>query len=372
MNEPIRVLHVVSKMNKGGIQSFLMNYYRFIDRSKVQFDFVVQDDTGSFYNEEIEASGGRIHNIPHMSVRSIHDFSRAFSGLLRGNPDYKIIHCHNNWLNIVPLRIAQKHRVPVRISHSHGSYPARSFIRRCQRYLFQKTIGFYATELWACSEVAGLWLYGKKFRKDKRARLINNAIDADRFRFDGETRQRIRAKHNIRAETTVLINVGRISEGKNHSFLLDIFREYLRIKADSVLLIAGDGPLKASLQNKARQLDIRNKVIFLGMIDNVHEYLSAADIMVFPSKSEGLGLVLIEAQTSGLGIVTSAEGISKETDVTHTITFESLNASPVRWAEAIDEVEFIDRLGAASKVRDSGYDIRTAAQLLQEYYLGSV
>lgn len=161
LHEPIRILHVVNTVNRGGVQTQIMNFYRNIDRNKIQFDFVVQDNDLHHFHDEILTLGGRIYCVPRMTTRSVKGFSKGFSQILEDNPDYQVIHAHQNWLNIIPLRVAKKYGVPIRISHSHGASSARSFLRRVQRSLFQKSIGFYATDFLACSMVAGIWLYGE-------------------------------------------------------------------------------------------------------------------------------------------------------------------------------------------------------------------
>lgn len=369
MSKPVKVLHIVNRMNKGGIQSFLMNYYRNMDRSAIQFDFVVQANKGSFYDNEITELGGKLYNLPQMSVTDVRAFSRELSTLLRESSEYKIIHSHLNWLNVIPLKIAKKHNVPVRISHSHGSYPSRNLFKAMQRLVFQKVVDFYATDLWACSELAGRWLYGEDFLDNPKSKVIHNAIDVDKFKFNPEIRKRLRVAHNLDPETKVLINVGRLSDGKNHSFLLDVFKEYQLLNPNSVLLIAGDGPLRSQIEEKAQTLKIADKTIFLGMIDNVNEYLSASDIMVFPSESEGLSLVLIEAQTNGLEILVSDEGISKETDVTGRLKFLKLSENASTWAQNICDLSNIDRQNSVDVVREAGYDIKQAARALQHHYL---
>ncbi len=372
MQKPLRVLHIVGKMNKGGVQSLLMNYYRNIDRTKVQFDFIVQGDSKEHYDDEILALGGRIHRVPRMTVNDVKSFSKAFSEIFSKNQDYQIVHSHKNWLNIIPLRIAKKHGVPVRISHSHGSYEARSFYKKMQRNVFQKVIGIYATDLVACSNLAGIWLYGERFLNDHRAKIIHNAIDADKFKFNETDRHKLRDKHNIKDSTHVLISVGRLSGGKNLEFLLDTFYEYQKLNQDSILVIAGDGPLRESLNDKSAKMGLQDKVLFLGMINNVHSYLSMSDLLVFPSESEGLGLVLIEAQANGLPTIVSKEGIPEEADVANTALFYSLKESPAKWAEQILKLRNVGRYDSLGDVKTAGYDIKTEAQKLEQFYLSKI
>lgn len=355
-------------MNQGGVQSLIMSFYRNVDRSKIQFDFVVQDNVPHHFDDEIESLGGRIHSVPRMTTRSVKEFSEAFGQILEDNPDYQIVHAHQNWLNIIPLRVAKKYRVPIRISHSHGAYSARSFLRRVQRSLFQKSIGFYATDFLACSNVAGVWLYGKRFMTDGRAMVVHNAIDIDKFRFDENIRHELRKKHQIGSKTHVLISVGRLDLGKNHGFLIDVFEEYQKLNDDSVLILAGDGPLRSVLERQVDEMGLGQKVLFLGMITNVHEYLSATDLFVFPSVSEGLGIALIEAQTNGLPSVVS-EGIPKEADVANTAVFCGLSDPPSEWAKCIYELKDVYRTDYLLSVRNAGYDIKREVSRLENYYL---
>lgn len=359
-------------MSQGGLQSFIMNYYRNIDRSKVQFDFIVHTSENSFYYNEIKALGGQIHIVPPMTIRSISGFSKAFYKILLRHPGYLIVHSHLNWLNIVPLRIAKKYGLPIRISHSHGSYSARSLYKKIQRFIFQMTIGVYSTDFLACSTVAGVWLYGNKFLTDKRAKIVHNAIDLDKFQFNANKRLLLRNKHGIALDTHVLISVSRLVPGKNLKFLLDIFREYNKIYDNTILIIVGDGIIRDELERKAERLGLIQKIIFLGMVDNVQEYLSAADFFVFPTFPEGLSISLIEAQVSGLPAIVSTEGISKEAFITNSVVFYSLKKLASEWARQIFSLEIKERNIVLQDIRDSGYDIKEEAKKLQKFYLARV
>jgi len=371
LDYPIRVLHIVSKMSFGGVQSVIMNYYRHIDRSKVQFDFAVQSIEKCEYDEEIDALGGRIHKIAPLHIEKNH-FVADLESLLLGNQEYKIIHSHQNFMNIIPLSVAKKCKVPVRISHSHNNYKASSVLKELQRFVFRRFIRCSATECLACSQLAGRWLYGSSFGKHTNDRVVHNAINTNLFRFDMDTREKLRESLGIE-DKFVLIHIGMFSKQKNHLYLLEVFSEFHKITPDSVLLLIGDGKERNLIEERIDRLALKNNVILLGVRRNVYDYLKAADAFVFPSLYEGLGVVVVEAQTSGLPCFVSVEAVPKEVDLNNDVKFLSIKLPPRKWAEIIGSTEcFEDRANAYQSTIGGGYDIDKEAEKLKEFYLESV
>lgn len=368
---PVRVLHVVSKMSVGGVQSLIMNYYRHIDRSKVQFDFAVQSIEKCEYDDEINTLGGRIHRISPLHI-DMKRFSADLKSLLTNNPGYRIIHSHQNFMNIIPLYIAKKCNVPVRISHSHSNYKATSTMKDLQRFAFRRLIRYAATECMACSQPAGRWLYGSSFGKHINDRVVHNAINANLFRFDKDKREKLRKNLGIE-DKFVLIHVGRFSRPKNHQFLLEVFSEFLRINSDSVLLLIGDGEEKDSVKETLEKLGLWKNTFLLGFLNNVSDYLNAADAFVFPSLYEGLGIVVIEAQASGLACIVSEEAVPKEVNIADTVEFLSTKLPPNKWAEAIGKININKyRHNAYESIIRGGYEIEKEAESLMEFYLERV
>jgi len=365
---PVRVLHVVSKMTFGGVQSVIMNYYRHIDRSKVQFDFAVQSVEKCEYDDEINALGGRIHRISPLHIDRKR-FSADLKSLLRNNPEYRIIHSHQNFMNIIPLSIAKKCNVPIRISHSHNNYKASSKLKEVQRIAFRRVIRHFATECLACSQPAGRWLYGSSFGKHINDRVVHNAINTNLFRFDMHTREKLRQSLGIE-DKFVLIHIGMFSKQKNHLYLLEVFSEFHKITPESVLLLIGDGKERNLIEERIDRLGLKKEVIVLGVRRNVHDYLQAADAFVFPSLHEGLPVVVVEAQTSGLPCFVSSEAVPEEVDLNNDVKFLSIKLPPSKWAEAIVSTDCLqDRTNAYQRTISGGYDVDKEAEKLMEFYL---
>lgn len=365
MSETFRVLHVVSKMSFGGVQAIIMNYYRNINRENIQFDFVVQDETEYEFNEEIKKLGGNIFFVSPMHVNR-KKFEKQLSNILDENR-YEVIHCHQNFLNIIPLRVAKKKRVKNRISHSHNCYKASSLLKGIQRIIFKKIISMYATHFYACSYDAGVWLYGSKLMNNK-GRIINNAINIRKFAFNNNIRCQIRKELNI-DNKYVLVHVGMFGEAKNHKYLIDIFKELEKINENSILLLIGEGELLNNIKNYAKGLNLENKILFLGKKANIDQYLMAADVFVFPSKYEGLPIALIEAQASGIPCIVSKEAVKREIDYTGNIEFISIKLHPKEWAQKIMHFQKTIRSPLPQNLIDrSIYNITVEANKLEKLY----
>ncbi|HRV03019.1 MAG TPA: glycosyltransferase family 1 protein [Mesotoga sp.] len=368
LDYPIRVLHVVSKMSFGGVQSFIMNYYRHIDRSRVQFDFTVQSTEKGEFDEEIIMLGGRIHRIAPLYIDRKH-FTIDLEALLTSCPEYRIIHTHQNFMNIVPLAIAKQRRIPVRISHSHSNYRATSISKTLQRAIFRKSIRFFATDCLACSKSSGKWLYGSSFGKHDNDAVIHNAIDLDHFTFNQEIRREIRNKLSIQDKYAIM-HVGMFSPVKNHGFLLEIFNEFHKQNERSVLVLVGDGKGRATIEDKIHRLDLDEFVLLLGIRNDIPHLLMGADCFVFPSANEGFPVAVVEAQATGVPCLVSKEAVPPETNITGNVHFLSINDNPKYWANRIFSLSdgFVRR-DMSELVTSSGYDIKTESEKLENFYV---
>lgn len=355
---PIRILHIVTYMGRGGLETMLMNYYRAIDRAKVQFDFLTHRDFRADYDDEIEALGGKIFRLPNLNP-----FSRSYLGALdrffREHPEYRIVHSHLDCMSAIPLKAAKKHGVPVRIAHSHSSRQDRG-LKYPLKLLFKRSIPGQATQLFACGKEAGKWMFGTD-----DFRVLNNAIDAERYRFDPVVRQEVRRELGIPADAPVVGHVGRFMAPKNHGFLLRIFAE---LPDHARLLLVGDGELLAENERLAEELGVRDRVIFAGLRSDVDRMLQAMDVFVFPSLYEGLPLSVIEAQAAGLPCLIS-DKVPIECKKTDLVTQIPLDASPAEWAEAVLSAAEAPRGDTLAQIRETGFDIRANAEWLQNYYL---
>lgn len=281
MDKPIRILHVLQRMEAGGIQALLMNIYRKIDRSKVQFDFFVEYLDKEFYDEEIEMLGGKIYYNNVRKDKNVIKFEQNLSLVLQ-KEQYKIIHVHTYSIGYFVLKVAKKCGVPVRIVHSHNNetiHDSKYYLK----VLMQKLYPIYATDYMACSEDAGKYLF-----KNRKFNILRNAIDVKKFIYNKKNRENIRAELNIK-EKFVIGHVGRLHEQKNHKFLLEIFAHIKEKKSNAVLLLAGEGPLRKKISDEVELLGLSDSVIFLGNRKDINVLYQAFDVFILPSLFEGLG-----------------------------------------------------------------------------------
>lgn len=369
-NQPIRVLHILHSMNRGGAETMIMNYYRNIDREKVQFDFLLTFQGKSDYEEEILSMGGKIFHITPLTLTSIRGYLKDIQRFLKEHSEYKIVHSHTSSKSVFPLRIARKVNIPVRISHSHNLFISnagspKEMLRKFLRKPLQKVSNYN----FACSKDAAIWLYGEDLWKQQKVQILKNAIDVKKFSYREEIRKKYRQEFGLE-DKFVVGHVGRFDPQKNHTFLLDIFAEVLRKQENARLVLVGEGKLCPDIKEKARILDIQDKIIYTGLREDVSALMQMMDIFVFPSLFEGLGIVLIEAQTAGLPCFASKNVIPEEAAVTDLVEFISLKESAKSWADKILKVRNQqERHTRISMVQNAGYDICVEAKKLEKFYL---
>lgn len=363
MNEPIRVLQVVTHMNRGGLETMLMNYYRQLDREQVQFDFLTHRPYDGDYGEEIQVLGGRIFHLPALNPFSS-SYKKTLGDFFDTHPEYKVIHVHQDCLSSVILKVAKQHGVKVRIAHSHCSSQDKD-VKYPIKLFYQRFIPRYATDLMACGEDAGNWMFlGAKFR------VLNNAIDANAYVYNKEKRQQQRVKWGVQDDATVYGHVGRFSPQKNHIFLIDIFYEIAKKRPDSVLLLVGnDTEEKApEIKEKVKILGLAEKVIFTGLRKDVVDLLQVMDVLVFPSNYEGLPVTLIEAQAAGLPCLIS-DKVPIECKKTDLVQQIALSEGAEVWAEKAIKASKTERRNTVEEIKRAGFDIGANAEWLQKYYL---
>ena len=361
-SSPIRVLHVVTYMGRGGLETMLMNYYRQIDRNRVQFDFLVHRSFTADYDPEIIKLGGKIYHLPRLNpLNPI--YLKKLDVFFEEHPEYQIIHVHQDCMSSVVLKEAERCGVRVRIAHSHSSNQSKD-IKYLIKLFYRNYISNYATDLFACSADAGKWMFrGAPFS------ILNNAIDSREFKFNSEVRHAIREQTCVHDACTVIGHVGRFDAAKNQSFLLDVFSEIVKREPNAKLLLVGDGPLRKQIEKKAAGLGLSDRVIFTGVRSDVAELMQAMDILVFPSKNEGLPVTLVEAQAAGLPCVIS-DSIPKDAVITkNLVTTLSLQDSPEKWAEHVLSRKQEARSDHSEEVKAAGFDIRETAKWLEEFYL---
>lgn len=360
----IRILHVVTYMGRGGLETMIMNYYRHIDRNKIQFDFLVHRDFEADYDKEISALGGKIYHLPKLNPFSF-SYRKKLNDFLEDH-NYKIIHIHQDCMSSIALKVAYKRNIPIRISHSHNANQDRNIKYLIKKY-FMKYIPKYATHLFACGKEAGDWMF-----QGHTYKIMNNAIDSEKFKFNELLRNKIRNECNIKNDEIIIGHVGRFDYQKNHEFIIDIFNELNGLDNQFKLMLIGTGNLENKIKEKVRELNLKNKVLFLGNRDNVNELMQAMDIFIFPSHYEGLPVTLIEAQASGLPIVKS-DNVPNQCKITPNVYSLSLDNDASLWAmKIIDIYKSYCRKDTSNYIKKSGYDIKENAKWLERFYLDEV
>ena len=363
MGEPIRVLHILQRMEAGGTQALLMNIYRKIDRTKVQFDFLVVYKEKQFYDDEIEKMGGHVYKLSFREDLNLPKFQKDLAGFFAQHHEYKIVHCHAYTIGYFCLKAAKKAGIPVRIAHSHSNAAVHD-VKLPLKLIMQKLFTIYSTDLFACSEEAGKFAFkGKKFG------IVQNAIDSQKFIADANIREKIRKA--LRVESKFVVgHVGRMQPEKNHDFLIDVFAEIKKKKSDAELILVGTGPLEEKVKSKVAEKGLSDCVHFLGNRKDMNRIYQAMDVFVFPSLFEGLGIVAIEAQAAGVPIVCS-EGLPPETDITPIYRKLLLSDGEEKWANAA--LEMAQNPSAHTNMQkyviDAGFDMDATAKYMESYYL---
>ena len=360
--EPIRVAQVMGKMRGGGVEAVVMNYYRHIDRSKVQFDFLVDSDSTLIPREEIEALGGRVFKIP--PYQHVAEYQRELQRLFE-QEGWRIVHSHINALSVFPLRAAKKAGVPVRIAHSHSTSGKGEHVKNALKTVLKTQSNRYPTYRFACSKFAGEWLFGKGADFE----VVYNAIDLSRFRFNAGARAQARADLGLVGNQFAIGHVGRFTAQKNHAFLIDVFTEVVKRRDDAVLLLVGTGEAGASVKALVDERGLTERVKFMGQRNDVNRLYQAFDAFVLPSLYEGLGLVGVEAQVSGLPCLLS-DSITREVDVTGECKFLPID-NPVVWADEINSLSpysYDDRKSISSGLF-ADYNIDLQGKRLTQKYL---
>lgn len=370
--EPVRVLQIVGRMDRGGIENFVMNIYRNIDREKVQFDFLCHYGREAAFNDEIRAMGGRIYEMPairdetHVYYWKLFEYIGALNKFFKEHKEYKIIHGQMTNTASIYMPIAKKYGVTTRIAHSHNSHGKVGMLGVVTDIL-KKPVFKYATDLFACSEAAAKYFYPESYIKAGKVKVVPNAVDAGKFRFNPEKRKQVRLEFGI-ADKLVIGCVGRFRTEKNQAFLLGVLQEALKKEPNAVLLFAGDGPLEDDTKQKAAEMGIADKCVFLGMRSDIPDVMQAMDVLAMPSLFEGLPVTGIEAQASGLRVVASTGG-PDEMNAIHLIDFLPLDDGEKKWAEKLVSRAKEERTDTYDKIKDAGYDIHTTAPWLQDFYL---
>lgn len=355
----IRVLQIVTYMGRGGLETMIMNYYRNIDRSRIQFDFLVHRQEEADYDKEILALGGNIYHMPVLNP-----FSKAYFNALDSffkEHKYYIVHCHLDCMSAYPLKVAKKNGVKVRIAHSHSKSQDKNLKYPIKLYS-KRLIPKYATHLFSCGKEAGDWMFnGNNYT------IINNAIDAQKYVFNKTISEEVRKELNIKNSDMVVGHIGRFNPPKNHGFIIDVFNCLHKKNPDSKLVLVGTGDGQNAIKEKVKMLGLNDSVLFLGSRSDVNRVLQAMDVFLFPSLYEGLGIAAVEAQAAGLPCVIS-DNVPKECIKTERVFHYSLDESSDFWADRIIEAGKITKKDTYQEIASSGFDIKKNSKVLEDFY----
>ena len=373
-NKPIRILLLFTVMDRGGAETMVMNYYRHIDRQQIQFDFMVHRERRGAYDDEIESMGGRIYRMPPIYPQNFVRYKRMLKEFFDEHDEYQIIHSHMSELGYFAFEEAKRHGVPVRICHAHNAPDFKhenliQYIKLIPRYYFIRRIRHLTTDFFVCSNIAGVWLYGKE--RQNEFVFMRNAIETEKFLYNVDEANAIRQELGI-LNQRLICHVGRFNRQKNHSFLIDIFKEIHEIDADSILLLIGDGDLRKEIEDKVNRFNLQDNVRFLGVRDDVPQLLKASNVLLFPSYYEGLSVVLVDAQATGIRCVVT-NSLAKETVICENqMILVPLQKSAKEWADIVLNEKSDNREYAVDIMKEEGWDVSVNAKWLQDYYLNSM
>lgn len=363
----IRVLQIVHCMNRGGLETFIMNIYRNIDREKVQFDFLTHSSSPGDYDEEILQLGGKIYSIPPRNSGVIKNY-KALKTFF-GKNTFTVVHMHSSSLTyITPLILAKKTGIKTRIIHSHSTNLPKGKFHKYFHRINQLRLKNIATDFFSCSDLASKWMYGNFFDTFK-VKTIKNAIDIDQFKYNNKIRNEIREKIGLEGKF-VVGHVGRFAYPKNHKFIIEVFEEIIKLNKNARLLLVGGGEETEveGIRQLIKEKELDKYVQIAGVRPDIPNFLLAMDIFLFPSLFEGLPVTLVEAQTTGL-ICFASDIITKEVEITGNITYLSLNDPKEKWARGILSYKGYYRQDVSESISSAGFNIKEVVQELESFYL---
>lgn len=365
MHNPIRILHVVSEMQTGGIQSFLISLYRNLDREKIQFDFLIHYKSDDSYEKEILELGGNIYYQQPFRIVNISSYKKSVKRLLENHPENTIVHIHMRSVASIWGEISKKLGRGV-IIHSHSTSNGYSFKALVTDYL-QSKCKIYADYFLGCSREANMWMFGKEIANSSRCFVINNGIKTEEYVYSENKRTEVRSSLLYKDDDIVLGTVGRLVPQKDHKFMLEIYKYLRAINPSYKLMIVGEGELREELEQYVSNNELTDGVLFLGKRNDVNVLLQGMDIFLLTSKNEGLGIAAIEAQASGLPTIVSSN-VPDEVIITN-ICHKMKSKDVSEWVNYIEKVDINDRHNTKTEIANSKYDILDVVNQIQEIYM---
>lgn len=368
---PIRVLHVLGSVQLGGAESRVMDLYRHMDRSRIQFDFLLHTKETGYFEQEIKELGGRIFNVPRFKLYNYFSYRKAVKDFFREHHEFQIVQGHITSTAAIYLPVAKRAGVPVTIAHARSAGVDKGAKGKLTRFL-RRNLSKKADYLFTCSELAGISVFGKKAVAERETVFIPNAIDCQAFDFDEEKRKKIRTELGL-DNKYIIGHVGRFHYAKNHEYLLRVFAALCekakeqKLETELSLILLGEGGGMKAARELARELGVQDQVHFLGNKGNVYDYYQAMDYFIYPSRYEGLPGTVVEAQTSGLKCLMS-DSICREVVVTDLVDTMSIEENPDKWAEHVLDTMNYDRYGRLAEMQQAGFDVVSQAEKMTKFY----
>lgn len=364
--KPIRILQMMSSLDIGGSQAFVMNLYRNMDRESIQFDFIIDHPEQTYFQTEIEKLGGKVYVLPSFKGTNIKELKKAWNDFFLEHPEYRVLHSHSRSYASIYIPIAKKHGLKT-IIHSHSTSNGKGIGAVVKAFL-QYPLRYQADYFMACSHEAGEWLFGSKVCKNANFKIVKNAIDSQKYIYNKEIRQQVRQELGL-GEAFVLGYLARVTEPKNPLYAIEVFHALREMLPEAKLLFIGDGSLMQKVRDKAAEYGILDFIVFTGSRSDVERMLFAMDCYILPSLWEGLGISLIEAQASGIRCICS-ENIPNEAIVTNLVTQVHLAEGAQEWARKIVENAIsYPRLDQSEEIKQTGYDILENVSKMTDFYL---
>lgn len=362
LKKPIRILHVVGRMDRGGTETLLMNLFRRLNTEEMVFDFVEQTEDLCDYDEEILTLGGKIYRCPALRIGNIKEYGDWWRNFLTDHSEYGIIHGHSRGSAPIYLKIARQLNRRT-IAHCHNNSNGKG-LYALKRSIWQFPLRYIPEFCFACSMDSGYSQFGKR-----DFQVIYNGIDTEKYIWNASVRETYRKQFGVE-ENFVIGNVARFEFQKNHEFLIDIFAEIKKREKKAKLLLIGRGTREQIIREKAEKLGLSDDIIFAGLRADVNACMQAMDVFVLPSRFEGLGIVNIEAQAAGLPCFVSEKVVPKEIEITDLVHFISLNKNASYWAENIlqNRQDIENRRDTSEEIRRAGFDIESTKKVLLDFY----
>lgn len=365
--EKIRILYFIDTMGCGGIQQFALEIMKKINKDKFIVDFLLLDDGKTHpFEEVLKDLGICIYKLKGIWLEAPLDFikyCKALNDFFKEHHNYKVVHMHSSSKNFMILKVAKKYGIKVRIAHSHNiGFQSKNKFKIVLGNIFKYTLKKYATHYFACSELAGKWLFGIE-----NVKIIHNAVNYDKFKFNEDRRQELRKELGLE-EKIIIGNVGRFMNQKNHIFLIDIFNEIHKENENTILMLVGEGEKEQKIRTKVEELGLIDSVKFMGFCNNINELMWCMDVFLLPSLYEGLPVVGIEAQCAGLPCFMSKDVITSEVKITENVKFIGLDKSAEEWADVILKSD-LSRRNTYQEIKDAGYLIEQTVEELEKFYI---